>query len=66
MSGGAEKASGQGNFQAGQTAKARPGLPCAVTPKRDMAAAGLANQETIVVVCIWLFHPQETVEIVRR
>jgi len=25
-------------FQAGQTAKARLGPPCAVTPKKDMAA----------------------------
>jgi hypothetical protein len=33
-----------GSFQVGQTAKARLGLPCAVTPLRDMAAGSLSNQ----------------------
>jgi len=62
MSGGVRRPAAKGNFQAGQTAKARPGLPCAVTPKRDMAAGGLANQETTIVISIRLFHPQNTVE----
>jgi hypothetical protein len=47
----------RGNFQVGQTAKARLGLPCGVTPKRDVAANDLANHGTMVVVDTRLFHP---------
>jgi hypothetical protein len=35
----------RGNFQAGQTAKARLGLPCAVTPERGVAAGDLTLQK---------------------
>jgi hypothetical protein len=52
-----------GNFQAGQTAKARLGLPCAVTPKKDVAAGDLSNHETIVNNCSKVFHPWNSVEI---
>jgi len=34
----------KGNFQASQTAKARLGLPCAVTPRRDEAVIPLLKQ----------------------
>ena len=36
----------RGNFQAGQTAKAQRGLPCAVTPEWDVAAGKLAHRVT--------------------
>jgi len=35
---GYEMLAAKDGFQAGQTAKARLGPPCAVTPERDMAA----------------------------
>jgi hypothetical protein len=41
-------------------------LPYAITPKRDMAAGELANRQTSVVICIRLFHPQNTVDIRRE
>jgi hypothetical protein len=47
----------RGNFQAGQTAKARLGLPCAVTPKKDVAAGDLSNRESIVDNDTGVFHP---------
>ena len=53
----------KGNFQAGQTAKARLGLPCAVTPKKDVAAGDLSNHEAIVDNCSRVFHPWNSVEI---
>jgi hypothetical protein len=39
-----------------QTAKARLGLPCAVTPEWDMAASDLGNREITVVFDARLCH----------
>jgi hypothetical protein len=47
----------RGNFQAGQTAKVRLGLPSAVTPKKDVAAGDRSNYGSIVDNDSGVFHP---------
>jgi len=48
---------GQDDFQTDQTAKARPGPPCAVTPETDMAASASQGSVENVVLCPTNLHP---------
>lgn len=48
---------GQDDFQIGQTAKARSGSPCAVTPQSDMTASASQGSVRRVFRVSKKFHP---------
>jgi hypothetical protein len=49
------EAEGKGGFQVGQTAKAQRGLPCAVTPIRDMPPASIHILVSFVISAYQLY-----------